>query len=60
LTDIAEDQRLDWLSKCYVDGNEAYESEQTAKNEIEQLNKAVYELHDKNDHESRLAHIYWT
>lgn len=49
-----------WVSARYVEGNLAYESDKVAKQEIIDVNKRVYELHEKNDHESNFAKIYWT
>lgn len=60
LASVPEDQRLDWLSARYVSGNSAYEDDQTAKQEIMELNKKVYRLHQDNDHDSPFAQIYWT
>jgi len=60
LADIPTDERADWLSARYVEGNEAYESDETAKQEIVAINKRVYELHNSGDHESGFAQIYWT
>lgn len=60
LTEVPETGRLGWLSQCYVQGNEAYASDEQAKAEIIALNKRVYQLHTDNDHESPFAQIYWT
>ncbi len=60
LTKISENERADWLSERYVEGNKAYETSESAKTEITALNKRVYQLHDDNDHDSPLAQIYWT
>ncbi len=60
LKGIAQDQRADWLSERYVEGNEAYENNESAKAEITNLNKRIYQLHTDNDHDSPLAQIYWT
>ena len=60
LQDINEDKRADWLSERYVEGNEAYDSNEQAKTEIIELNKRIYQLHESNDHESPFARIYWT
>lgn len=59
--DIADDpfERAGWISSCYVRGASAYEENEQAKQEIDQLNKTVYGFHDSNDHESPLAQIYW-
>jgi arginyl-tRNA synthetase len=60
LSDIGENDRLDWLSARYIEGNEAYETDENAKLEITAVNKQVYEVHAQNDHESNFANIYWT
>ena len=49
-----------WLGERYVEGNNAYEVNETAKQEIIDCNRRVYELHAKNDHDSPFAQIYWT
>lgn len=53
-------ERAAWLSARYVEGNEAYETDEVAKAEIVAMNKKVYQIHENNDHESPLAQIYWT
>lgn len=53
-------KRASWISKCYVAGAKAYEENEADKQEIDELNKTIYGYHDKNDHESPLAQIYWT
>ena len=52
--------RANWISQCYVRGAGEYEENIEAKQEIDELNKTVYGFHNDNDHESPLAHIYWT
>ena len=44
----------------YVIGNNAYDDNPEAKNEIVELNKRVYQIHNDNDKTSNLAQIYWT
>ena len=51
--------RSAWLSARYVEGNEAYETDETAKAEIIELNKKLYQLTADGDHESSLAMLYW-
>lgn len=58
--DIPDDQKLDWVSQRYVEGNKAYKEDAEAKAAIDDINKKVYELHDKNDRSSDFAQIYWT
>lgn len=53
-------ERAAWLSARYVEGTEAYESDESAKAEIIALNKRIYKIHTDNDHESEFAQIYWT
>lgn len=61
LADISTDtfERSRWISACYVKGAATYEEDEMAKAEIDELNKTIYGYHDKNDHESPLAKIYW-
>ena len=51
--------RSAWLSARYVEGNEAYETDEAAKAEIVDLNKQLYKLTADDDHESPLAKMYW-
>lgn len=60
LDSVDQKARLEWLSERYVEGNEAYENKESAKSQIINLNKRVYELHSSKDHESGFAVIYWT
>lgn len=60
LADIPETERPNWLGARYVEGNEAYETDETAQAEIVAINKRVYQLHTDNDHDSPFAQIYWT
>ncbi|MBC7512742.1 arginine--tRNA ligase [Candidatus Saccharibacteria bacterium] len=52
--------RARWISAMYVKGAAAYEAEESAKSEIDQLNVTIYGFHATNDHESALAKLYWT
>jgi arginyl-tRNA synthetase len=60
LQNIPANERSERLAKAYVEGTRAYDEDETAKSEINALNKRVYELHNQNDHESPFAQIYWT
>ncbi|MGZ6005059.1 MAG: arginine--tRNA ligase [Candidatus Saccharimonadales bacterium] len=60
LAAIPEAERSEWMAKAYVEGTNAYAGNETAKPEIVQLNKRVYQLHDSQDHGSPFAQIYWT
>lgn len=60
LASIAPEQRSEWLAGCYVAGTAAYEDDPAAKAEIVALNKQVYRIQSEQDHQSALAHIYWT
>ena len=60
LNEIAEAERATWLGACYVDGSKAYEDNESAKAEIIQLNKRVYQLHESGERDSPFAQIYWT
>lgn len=59
LAAIPESERPGWLGARYVEGNKAYESDETAKAEIVATNKKVYELQAASDHDSPFAQIYW-
>lgn len=60
LEQVEKSKRSDWLASLYIDGNEAYETDESAKTEIISLNKKIYTLHSENDHDSDFAQIYWT
>jgi len=59
LDKITVSERLDWVSARYVEGNEAYENDESSKAEIIEINKKVYALHEKKDKSSPFAQIYW-
>lgn len=60
LDEIDEGDRPAWLGARYVEGNQAYEADESAKAEIIELNRQVYEIQASNDRDSALAKIYWT
>ncbi len=60
LGDIPEAERANWMTARYVEGNAAYEDDESAKQAIIELNKRVYKLHEDGDRESPFAQIYWT
>jgi arginyl-tRNA synthetase len=60
LKDVPKDTRSEWMAEAYVEGNNTYDDDEAAKQEIIKLNKQVYQLHADNDHESPFAQIYWT
>lgn len=60
LAHIPETERATWMGQRYVEGNNAYEEDESSKAEILAVNKSVYELHANNDHETPFAQIYWT
>lgn len=60
LATVPTAEKLDWLSSRYVEGNGAYDESETAKREIIEINKRVYEVHDADDHDSPFAQIYRT
>lgn len=59
LNNLPANSRPEWISQCYVEGNTAYENDETAKNEIIALNKRIYELHTNGDKTSNFAKTYW-
>jgi arginyl-tRNA synthetase len=60
LNDISPDSIAAWMGDRYVEGNNAYTENESAKAEIVEVNKKVYKLHQQNDHDSAFAQIYWT
>ena len=60
LQDIPVQERSERMAKCYVTGTNAYEEDETARQEIIALNKHVYQLIADGDHDSPFAQIYWT
>lgn len=59
LADVPHGQRAEWLSAAYVTGAKAYEADETAKSQIAEINGQVYGFHLMDDHESKLAQLYW-
>lgn len=60
LAGMPKEERSSWMAACYVKGNNLYEEDEAAKQEMRELNKKLYQLHTDNDHTSPLAQIYWT
>lgn len=60
LNEVPKELRAEWISARYVEGNTAYESGESAKAEIMEVNKRVYKLHEDHDETSPFAEIYWT
>ncbi len=60
LQSIPANQRAQWLSDRYIEGNNAYHEDAQAKEVIVALNKRVYQLHAEKDTKSSFAQIYWT
>jgi arginyl-tRNA synthetase len=60
LNDIKEEDRSEWLGRCYVTGNEAYETDEKTKEEVKDLNKRIYDISLKKENSSPFGKIYWT
>jgi len=60
LAEVPENDRAQWLSEAYVTGTNAYEDDESAKAQIIDLNKRVYQIQNDGDHDSPLGQIYWT
>jgi arginyl-tRNA synthetase len=60
LDTIEADNRSEWMAAQYVRGTNAYEEDEAVKTYIIELNKRVYQIQAEGDHDSPLAHIYWT
>jgi arginyl-tRNA synthetase len=59
LKKVPKTERPLWMAKAYVMGTQAYEEDEKARVEIIDLNKRVYEIHERDDRQSNLAKIYW-
>jgi len=58
--DVAlDDLKIEDIAKCYVEGTRAYEEDEAAKAEIVALNKEIYRINAEDDHEGRVAELYW-
>ncbi|MBI2285324.1 arginine--tRNA ligase [Candidatus Saccharibacteria bacterium] len=57
---IEPGKRSEWLTDCYIEGNNAYEQSADAKSQIVKLNKRIYQITEQQDKSSPLAQIYWT
>jgi arginyl-tRNA synthetase len=53
-------ERAAWLSARYVEGNNAYEGDETVKADIIAVNKRIYQVLADDDHASAFAQVYWT
>ncbi len=60
LAKIAHRERGEWMSRAYVAGNKAYDEDGRAKQEINDLNRRIYQIQAEKDKQSPLAQIYWT
>lgn len=60
LADQPLSERSAFMAARYVEGTNAYEDDETAKQQIVAINKRVYAVHDSDDHETAFAQIYWT
>lgn len=54
-----DELKIEDVAKCYVEGTQAYEDDETAKAEITKLNKEIYRINAEGDHEGALAQLYW-
>lgn len=59
LQSLPANERAEWVSQRYVEGNTAYESDEQAKSEIMAINKRIYKIHESQDKTSPFAQIYW-
>ncbi len=53
-------ERSAWLSRCYANGNKAYDKVPETVDVIKEYNKRIYGIHAQNDRETAFAKIYWT
>lgn len=60
LAEVKPNDRAAWLAEAYVEGNNAYEADESVRPAIAEYNKQVYKVHAEGDHDSPFAQIYWT
>ena len=53
------DLTIEDIAKCYVEGTAAYEDDEEAHTKITELNKKIYQINQKNEHDTALAELYW-
>lgn len=56
---LSLDEKAEKIGQCYVAGTRAYEDDDEAKAEITKMNKELYEISEKDLHDSKLAELYW-
>lgn len=54
-----DDLTIEDIAKCYVEGTAEYEENETAKAEIDKLNKEIYRVNAEDKHDTDLAKLYW-
>jgi arginyl-tRNA synthetase len=59
LSKVDKSERPAWVSQRYVEGNTAYEDNPEHQQQIADINKQIYQLHDNLDKTSNFAKIYW-
>lgn len=59
LDSLQTSERSAWLAERYVEGDKAY-ADESKKQEISEVNKRIYKLHNEGDKDSPFAKIYWT
>ena len=55
----AKEFTIEDIAAKYVEGTQAYEDDKAAQQEIVAINKQVYDIAEKDLHDSELAEIYW-
>lgn len=58
LTEV--ENRSGWIANAYVHGSKAYEEDESAKQQIDQINHQIYQLFESGDQTSNFAKIYFT
>ena len=57
--DFDKEFTIEDIAKAYVEGTRLYEEDEGARAEIVKLNKQIYELVERDEHEGELAEAYW-
>ncbi|MBR2587281.1 arginine--tRNA ligase [Candidatus Saccharibacteria bacterium] len=54
-----ENFTIEDIANCYVEGTKDYDESEEARQAITSLNKEIYQISEKNLHDSKLAKDYW-
>ena len=59
MTASTVNEKIELISKCYVEGTRAYEDDESAKAEIVSINKEIYKIAEEKIETGDIAKLYW-